>query len=652
MFAYPENPQHRKYAKTPLASGKLSVDACSVTRHGLSLRAAFYLLFWFALSLSGSAPAFSGDQIVSREIFRDTTGRVGIEAIENQAFQPITGIFAGGYTRDTIWLRFAVRPASDGGPLVLRVLPSYLNELTLYSLDPNKPGGWHEVKNGNRLPWNDRPHTAISLEFSISPEEQAVYYLRLNTLSNALLHVEALTSKEAASSEIHTLLWQAFYIAIILWIIFWALQDYVIRREPVILVFALTYLSYLLYVIAILGFLPAILPGSTMIPETTFTLVTLAVFTSILFHRVFLGLYAVNRISRWGINGLLGASMIAVGLLILGHTQSALKLNSLLALIAGPCFFAISFTARIERFKIRTYYGLLCLSLVFYAGPILGLMQGAGWTLYGTLIQGLISAILFGHLLYTRSQTWAEEKQRGELQLKLARHQIEIHQDQLAEQGHFTAMLTHEIKNPLATIRFSLDGMRDLPERPRVRIQGALDEINTLVDQCALSDRIERGQLTDSVGVVDIKQMIEESIADPLLRTRLVLSIDGTAASVERRSQPLQIVLNNLIDNALKYSAVDASILVKISPQPAPSGMPGLQIEVSNPPGASGFPEAQYLFDKYYRGPNTSRQQGFGLGLYLVKTLVQQQGWEIAYQPTDELVTFRLWIPLSPDSTS
>ena len=640
------------YAQTPLESIKMTVRACSYNRHCLSLRTGFCLLFWVALSFFGSAQANSSDHIVSREVFRDTTGRLGIEDIENQAFQPITGIFAGGYTTDTVWLRFVVRPTSNGGPLVLRILPSYLNELTLYSRDPKNTDAWVEIHNGNRLAWNDRPHAALSLEFLISPEEQTVYHLRLNTLSNALLHVETLTSKEAATIEIRTLLWQFLYIAIILWIIFWALQDYVIRREPVILMFALTYLSYLLYVIAILGFLPAILPSNTMIPGMTFALVTLATFTSILFHHVFLGLFGVNKIGRWIINLLLGASLIAMGLLILGHTQSGLKLNSLVALIAGPCFFAISLTASIERFKVRTYYGLFCFSLLFYAGPILGFMQGSVWTLYGALIQGLISAILFGHLLYNRSQDWAKQKKRSELQLRLAQHQVQMHQDQLADQGHFTTLLTHEIKNPLSAIRFSIDSVSDIPDRTRERIEDALNDINTLIDQCALSDRIEQGHFNDSVRVVDITKMIEESIVDPLERARLVLLVDGALARVECHSQRLQIALNNLIDNALKYSTNDASILIKASLQQSPSGIPGLQIEVANPPGPSGFPEAQHVFDKYYRGPNTSRKQGLGLGLYLVKNLAQQHGWEIIYLPTDELITFGLWIPLTPRSTS
>lgn len=620
---------------------------CSLFR-----RANLCLIFGFVLTWTCHALASPVEYIVSREVFRDVTGQLSIETIEQQAFQPFTGIFAGGYTKDTIWLRLKVQPAHDGRPLVLRILPSYLNELTLYAPDPNTQGNWVATNNGNRLPWSERPQTAISLEFSIQPQAETFYYLRLNTVSNALLDVQAMTAKEAAEYEIRSFLWQALYIAIILWIIFWALQDYLTRREPVILVFALTYLSYLLYVIAILGYLPAILPDNTVVPEMIFVLVTLAVFTSLLFHRTFLALFEISRLSRWGINLLLFLSLFAAVLLTFGHTQTALKLNSLIALIAGPCLFAVSLSARIERIKIRMYYGLLFFSLFFYAAPILGFTKGSTWTLYGALIQGLVSALLFGHLLYARSQRWAEQKMRAEMQLTLARHQLELHKEQLAEQGQFTDMLTHEIKNPLSAIRFTLDGTTGIPDRPRERIQLALNEINRLVDQCALSDRVERGRLTGTVSLVKIEQVIKECLSRRHEQTRFILSTDAESTTVECSSQPLSIVLNNLIDNALKYSLADSAISITTKSQNSLSGTPGMLIQVANSPGPSGFPEAQQVFDKYYRGQNTSRQQGFGLGLYLVKNLTQQQGWQIDYLPTNEQIVFGLWIPLTPLSAS
>lgn len=604
------------------------------------------LALWVTIGMGATAFAAPADHIVSREIFRDPTGQTGIETVGQRAFQPGSGIFAGGYSTGAIWLRLVVEPAKDAGPLILRVLPSYLNELVLYTADEQQPGKWKSMVSGNRFPWTERPHPAISLDFPIHPKVTTTYYLRLQTVSNALLNVEALSPDLAAAQELQTLLWQTLYMAIIVWIILWASQDYLMRKESVIVIFAMAYLFYLLYVIAILGYLPVVLPPGAHIPQIVSALVTLAVIFSLLFHRIFLALFDISTLGRWTLNLLLGCSLLNPVLMLFGQAQTALMLNSAVALVAGPCMFLAAITAKVERLRISIYYGLFMLSLAFYITPILGLTQGSKWTLHGALIQGLVTALLFSHLLYTRSKEWSKQKARAEAQLRLSNYQIEMQKEQLAQQGQFTAMLIHEIKNPLAAIRINLDSAANFPSKPRERITLALSEINALVDQCALSDRIEQGHLLGGISTIHLQQFLEDWLARRTVAARVRLVGDSDVPAVECSSQHLAIALGNLVDNALKYSPPDSNVVVAIASIASGAGEPGVRVLVSNLPGASGFPDAQLAFEKYYRGSRTGRQFGFGLGLYLVKTIAEQQGWRIHYTPTAEHVVFWLWIPL------
>jgi signal transduction histidine kinase len=403
------------------------------------------------------------EYIISREVLRDPSREIPFEAVRAAAFTPENGVFAGGYTSDIIWMRLSIKPAPERGQLVLRILPAYLNSVTLYEPDPDHPGNWRIQETGNRIAWRQRPLGMRALGFNIEPKVQTTVYLRLDTVTNALLDVHAFEPAQAAQRELLELLWQMLYMAIIFWLILWALQDYWLNRDRLVLGFALAYLIYLLYVLAILGFLPMLLPDVRQIPDLTATMVTLAVFSSVVFHRSVLNLYQISRPARGLLNALLGSGVCAIGLLVIGQTAATLKLNSVLALLAGPLLFLAALTARGDLQpgprQLRIYYALLAATLISYVAPLLGLSQGGTWTLYGALVQGLVSSIVFGHLLHARSRQMLEKKIFAERQLILAENQLIQHQAQLAEQHRFAHLLTHEIKNPLASIRFSLDAM-------------------------------------------------------------------------------------------------------------------------------------------------------------------------------------------------
>jgi signal transduction histidine kinase len=69
-------------------------------------------------------------------------------------------------------------------------------------------------------------------------------------------------------------------------------------------------------------------------------------------------------------------------------------------------------------------------------------------------------------------------------------------------------------------------------------------------------------------------------------------------------------------------------------------------IEVINPPGPSGWPEADKLFEKYYRSPHARRQAGTGLGLFLARQLARVMGGNVEYEPQDGCIRFVVRIPL------
>jgi len=618
------------------------------------------VLAWLAFACAVPCLAEEGDpldHIISREVFRDETGQMPLSEVINAHFTPSKGIFAGGYTKDVVWLKFAVRPATDGAPLILRILPAYLNEITLFAPDPEQPGTWRNIATGNAIPWQARPHASISLGLPVHPAATTPYYLRLQTASNALLQFQALTTGDAAHEEVTAMLWQGLYMAIILWMVLWAFHDYWLSRDRVILIFAFTYSIYLAYVLAILGYLAPVFPNSQSMPILTFWIVTLATFASISFHRTLLLLFGVVPFARWGLNALLGTSGLAIGLLLAGETAAALKLNSLVALICAPSLFLSALTARHDalpgRFRLKVYYGFICISILGYIPSILGLATANAWSLYGALVQGLVTAVLFGNLLHARSRQLVDQQAQASLRLRLSEHEIALQKAQLAEQGQFTAMLTHGLKNPLATIRFSVDGMQQQEnsaqdDKRQQRIGRAIDEIDALIERCILSDRIERSNTEIRTAPVDVGQLVREWQAQHPNGERLHLASAATLPAVSSDPQLLAVTIANLLDNALKYSPPDSAVNVVLHPETDEHGATGLCLEVANQPGLAGFPDAEHAFDKYHRGQAASRENGTGLGLYIVKGIAERLGGRVGYLPQPNRIVFRLWIPQTP----
>ena len=82
-------------------------------------------------------------------------------------------------------------------------------------------------------------------------------------------------------------------------------------------------------------------------------------------------------------------------------------------------------------------------------------------------------------------------------------------------------------------------------------------------------------------------------------------------------------IINNLIDNAIKYSGNNVNISIE-----------GNEEKITVSDNGIGIPEKSlpYIFDKFYRVPHGNRQdvRGYGIGLYYVKILVKKMGWEIS----------------------
>lgn len=601
------------------------------------------------LVLIVSLTAWGGDFVVSRAVLEDSSGALNIQDVVNADFQPMGELLSKGYTKSVHWIRVEVNAKHAPSSIELRVRPTFLDEVKLYELDPLHPGRWKEYVTGDTRPYVERERKALTLGFLVNmPAQKAIYYLRLNTTSSSIFKIEALTPSEARVSDIRLGLFQALYLSVILWLLFWAANDYVLNRQRLVGLFLIYQIIYILYALAVMGYFALLLHDglSAYVDKLTSFLVCLTPLVSLIFHRSLLSQFAPPRIALHMLDILVLSGLIVLTMLFLGYSHNALKLNAFIILLAAPVFVGLVFMSKLNvppgLHVIRVVHSLQAISLLISILPLLGFVSATEWNLQATLIHGLISAFLMFLLLHIRSRELSQKARHATLEVELMQQKLITEQTQKQQQERFVAMLTHELKTPISVIRLELSAPKPTASA-RHRSLEALNDLNAIVEHCQQVDQLEQQQVMTSFSPCNIEELLDELVAASGEATRFSISTE-VLHPISTDRHLLRVTLNNLIANALKYAAKDS--LIKMRAQlHLQSGKPGLLVVISNPPGFAGLPDAEKVFNKYYRSPGAHRKTGSGLGLFLVKSYMDLLGGEVFYQVTNNHVEFSIWLP-------
>ena len=201
----------------------------------------------------------------------------------------------------------------------------------------------------------------------------------------------------------------------------------------------------------------------------------------------------------------------------------------------------------------------------------------------------------------------------------------------------FLAMLAHELRNPLAPIRYAARvlGKLDVDE-PRVQwardvIERQVAHLARLVDELLDVSRIARGKINLKTAPVELSELVRQACeaAQPLMSAkghRFEVMLPEKRVTIEGDLVRLVQVLQNLLDNAAKYTPERGRVELV-------AGLSGREVEIEvrdNGAGipASLLPEVFELFRQGEHGPDRSKG-GLGIGLTLVRQLVELHGGRV-----------------------
>jgi signal transduction histidine kinase len=235
--------------------------------------------------------------------------------------------------------------------------------------------------------------------------------------------------------------------------------------------------------------------------------------------------------------------------------------------------------------------------------------------------------------------------------LQLAQETSRMNNEKLQERQTLIDVLTHEIKNPLSTLKFAAYSLKqsvttedEIAERTN-RINGSLLRIDQLISHVANSNKIDLYQIESKFDQVHAKslvtQIIEDQITHPLnIEEKFHIDINPTVIFCSNL-QMLSLIIENLISNALKYSSPHTQIVIKIDETETHH-----IFSISNHFPLQAKPDADKLFQRYYRHDVFQPMPGMGLGLTLVKDAAQKSGSEVDFQLENERITFTLSVPV------
>lgn len=244
------------------------------------------------------------------------------------------------------------------------------------------------------------------------------------------------------------------------------------------------------------------------------------------------------------------------------------------------------------------------------------------------------------------------------LHSKLSQAELEAN----AGRERFLAMLSHEIRTPLQGMLGSIDLLD-------IKVQGATERraigrLRQISSQLAahLKDLTEYTRMDNpawrlQTEAVDMVALIDDIAQDHRPRVRakgLQLHIDVEDApmlhDVETDPNRVRQVLDNLVHNALKYTA-QGDISVNLRTSPDRTGH--LELRVSDTGIGIEAEAMPQIFEPYVRLEDRKlpRTEGTGLGLAVVRRLVDRLGGDMAVESTPERgSTFRVWLPLVADA--
>ena len=209
----------------------------------------------------------------------------------------------------------------------------------------------------------------------------------------------------------------------------------------------------------------------------------------------------------------------------------------------------------------------------------------------------------------------------------------------------FISVATHQLRTPLAGIKWTFESLlqgNPNPNEQELLEKGsaATERMVRIVNEILSIDKIEHERFEVSFEYIDPVTLVESSVVEfqaPAIGKGVHLTFNKPTDAVplvELDVDKVRMVLDNLIENAIKYTVVGGTILVALNTARVNAAHAVIELVVKDS-GIGISEKAQHdIFTKFYRASNAKRAEpnGSGLGLYIAKTIVEAHHGSIWFE--------------------
>ena len=263
----------------------------------------------------------------------------------------------------------------------------------------------------------------------------------------------------------------------------------------------------------------------------------------------------------------------------------------------------------------------------------------------------------FGHMIPLRDTSWRgarlreacdESAQRPRELRDVKREQARVDARTLA-----LAMVSHDLRAPLAAVRSLARLLIDAPFEPAHVVERAsavarcTERMASMLDDLIDEALLESGRLRLAPAAVDAASFVAELLErmrGALAVDRVVLCAPAGLPRLSADPSRLERVLVNLLSNALKYSS--STVVVQVAGR-------GTELELAVIDGGRGIAREAlpHVFEPFFRERAPDAGEGLGLGLHIVRRIVEAHGGHVEVESEQGRgTTFRVTMPIARDS--
>lgn len=624
-------------------------------------------LIWLLCGICISGALFAQEQSydVQKSYLLGASPATKLDEVTQLSFIPYQYDLHLGFQAKPVWLRFDINPkkvgesgSNDAGidsQIILRFAPYQIDSIELF--EP-KGAGWVLYQAGDRVRMSKRicPDDTHCLALSSPPDQPLTLYMKVQQRGIFSVRAEVLHYRELSQVVAKTSGRNSASIAIAGSLLFMALVLLIIERNMLLFTFFCFQALVVVFLLTTTGRMQAFFPEIAPFFFDTLThhLFSLRVLMFILLGWASLSQYQPTPRYRFMVFGLLFFLVVSNVLIQFELIQPAIFLYLLVSVVnlavqVYGIFTAMKMTNRIKLlllFAYLVYLVVLVGALLVIFGQLMPVATSnfvnsfADWRTNG----GPAGIIIFLIVIIQQAERKLVTNQEiGKLRLEAATSQA--NQEKLTERQTLIDMLTHELKNPLGTIRFALATLKnqsriDSESLARVsRLDRSVARMNELIEHVAHSNKIDRFELSDEKEWIDAEELIEDLISDYQVDGGFNLDLESGVQFYTHRNM-LSVVIENLVNNASKYHERATPISIKVNQTNELT-----KFVISNHIDPTIRPDENKLFERYYRHDNVQSLPGMGIGLSLVESAVEKIGAKVSCLVESHMVTFTVEVP-------